>query len=338
MTPALTGSSSAPRRSAAAWLTSALVTAGLLAYFLRGIDSARIVDTALNAAPQPFLAFLALFASGIVARTTRFWILLNRQLSFRGILGITLVRNLLVDLLPARLGELSYVYLVTAKGQRPVEDGLATLATAFLLDLVALSPLVLAALLIVGGGTLVPAWVAWTASGALAIGGTVAVFAAGRVCRLVSGWLSGGPEGRWRVITSTRLRTLAASFDEAKREGVLVPAIALSFVVRLCKYGSAYCLVLSLLMPLGYTFSQLGVFRIFLGSVAAEVAASLPVHGLAGFGTYEAAWTLTLQELGYPRDHAVISGLVAHAITQAIEYLLGGIAFLWLLGRRPGSL
>ncbi len=76
-------------------------------------------DTARNASPGPFLAFLGLFATGVAARTTRFWVLLGRTLPFRAVLGITLVRNLLVDLLPARLGELSYVYLVTTRGRRP---------------------------------------------------------------------------------------------------------------------------------------------------------------------------------------------------------------------------
>jgi uncharacterized membrane protein YbhN (UPF0104 family) len=87
-------------------------------------------------------------------------------------------------------------------------------------------------------------------------------------------------------------------------------------------------------VPLGYSMAELGVLRIFLGSVAAEVAASLPIHGLGGFGTYEAAWALTLEELGYPREHAVISGLLAHAITQAVEYVLGGAAIVWMYRRR----
>ena len=320
----------------AAWVASLAVAAGLLAYVLRGVAIDRIIGTALNASPGPFLAFLGLFATGIAARATRFWILLGRALPFRTVLGITLVRNLLVDLLPARLGELSYVYLVTTKGKRPIEDGVATLAIAFFLDLVALSPLVLAALLIVGGGRLVPPWIAWTASVVLAVGGIVAIFLAGPISRRVSAWLERGTAG-WKATGAVRLRTLAASFDLAKRERLLLPALLLSFVVRLCKYGSAYCLVLSVLVPLGYSMAQLGVLRIFLGSVAAEVAASLPVHGLAGFGTYEAAWTLTLEELGYPRDHAIISGLLAHAITQGIEYVLGGAALIWIFSRRQGA-
>jgi uncharacterized membrane protein YbhN (UPF0104 family) len=322
-------------RSWAAWIASVLVAVALLGYLLRGVDARRMLDTAWNASPGSLLAFATIFAAGVTARTARFWILLGRTLPFGTVFAITLVRNLLVDLLPARLGELSYVYLVTTKGRRPVEDGVATLAVSFLLDLVALSPLVLAALLIVGGGSSVPLWVAWTASGVLAGVGMAALMVASPLARAVSASLRRRTTSARMTTASDRLSALADSVDAAKAQHVLVPALLLSVIVRLCKYGSAYFLVLSLLIPLGYSMEELGVFRIFLGSVAAEVAASLPVHGLAGFGTHEAAWTLTLQELGYPREHAVISGFLAHAITQATEYVLGGAALLWLYGRRP---
>lgn len=327
-------------RSWAAWVISLVIAAGLLAYFLRGIDADRILSTARNAAPRPFVLFLALFATGIAARTTRFWILLRRVVPFGTVLRITLVRNLLVDLLPARLGELSYVYLVRTKGGRSVEEGVATVAVAFLLDLVALAPLVLAAVLVVGAGALVPVRVAWTAAAVLAGGGLAAVWLAGPIARRLARWLDAAASPTWRSAAAVRLRSLARSFDLAKSQRVLLPALLLSIVVRIAKYGSHYCLVLSLLMPLGYSMAELGVLRILLGSVAAEVAAALPVHGLAGFGTYEAAWTLALERLGYPREHAVISGLVAHVITQGIEYVLGGLALVLLFlshgrGRTP---
>lgn len=325
------------RRRWFAWAVSLVITAGLLTYLFRDVPLRSIVDTARGARPEPFFAFLAIFTAGLLLRATRFWILLGRAVPFRLVLGITAVRNLLVDLLPARLGELSYVYLVTTRARRPVEDGVATMAIAFLLDLVALAPLVLCALLLIGGGEAVAPGLATAVSVALAAGGVTAVLSASAVARRVAEWtrrVIASPRGSaW----SGRLEALADRFDRARRDGVLLPAFGLSILVRLAKYGSAYCLVLSLLLPMGYRVEDLAIPRIFLGSVAAELAAALPVHGLAGFGTYETAWALTLEELGYPREHAAISGLLAHAITQGIEYVLGGIALLWLYTRRPGE-
>jgi uncharacterized membrane protein YbhN (UPF0104 family) len=309
------------------------VTAGLFAWLLRGIDVGQVADTAMNAAPGPFSLFLVLLLLGGLARAGRFWVLVGRSVPFRMLLGITLVRNLFVDLLPARLGELSYIYLLTSRAGKPVEEGVATLAISFLLDLVALSPLLLAALLVVGGEGRVPIGVAVTLSATLAMASTAAVLLGGDIARRLGRGLAAASSARWRQAAS-RASVLAAGLDRARQQGVLLPAFGLSLLVRLCKYGGAYCLVLSLMMPLGYSLDQLGPFRIFLGNVAAEVAAALPMHGLAGFGTYEAAWTLALEELGYPREHAVVSGLLAHAITQIVEYALGGFALLWLM--RPG--
>ena len=59
-----------------------------------------------------------------------------------------MARNLFVDLLPARLGELSYVYLLTKRAGRPAEDGLASLFLAVLFDLIALVPLLILAILV----------------------------------------------------------------------------------------------------------------------------------------------------------------------------------------------
>lgn len=317
------------------WAGSLALTVILLAYLLQGIEARQILDTALAASPAPFGIFLVLLTVGAVARAARFWILAGRVVPFPLILGITFVRNLLVDLLPARLGELSYVYLLTTRARRPPEEGVATLAVAFLLDLVALSPLVLVALVVVGSDGRASVGLALLVSAMLAVGGAAAIWLAAPIVREIGRRVDRPGGSTRRRMIAARLDALAASLGQARAEGVLLPAFGLSIVVRLAKYGASYFLVLSLLMPMGYSPGELGVFRIFLGSVAAEVAASLPVHGLAGFGTYEMAWSLALERLGYPREHAVISGLVAHAITQLVEYLFGGLALVWIM--RPGT-
>ncbi|HAK56071.1 MAG: hypothetical protein QF463_01365 [Vicinamibacterales bacterium] len=83
--------------------------------------------------------------------------------------------------------------------------------------------------------------------------------------------------------------------------------------------------------PLGYTAAGLGFFRVFLGVVSAELAAALPVHGIAGFGTFEAAWAMAFSQLGFSREEAIVSGILAHAVSQVVEYCLGGCALLYVM-------
>jgi uncharacterized membrane protein YbhN (UPF0104 family) len=316
------------------WIASVLIAAGLLGYLLRGIDLQQLTVTARGMAPRPFVAFLAINLVGVAARACRFWVLLGRTVPLTLLLGITLVRNLFVDLIPARLGELSYVYLVRRRGGRTVEDALASLAVAVLLDVVALSPLLLLALLTAGGrATLSPAVAVGVSLSVAALGYMALQFGAPIVRTLAGQVDTGRVSTRQRL--ADRLRLFASSLDRARNAGVLGVAFVLSIIVRVCKYGSTYFLVVSILAGLGYASNELSVTPVFLTQLAAELAASLPVHGVAGFGTYEAAWSLALQQFGFPREHAVISGLLAHAFSQLLEYALGGVALLYLM--RPGA-
>ena len=66
----------------------------------------------------------------------------------------------------------------------------------------------------------------------------------------------------------------------------------------------------------------------------AELSATLPIHSLAGFGTYEAAWTLAFTQLGLPTEIAVLSGFATHLLSQIHDYGLGLLAFLWIMRPR----
>jgi uncharacterized membrane protein YbhN (UPF0104 family) len=316
------------------WAASLALTLALFTYLLSQVDVRTLWTTATRLAPGPLLGFFGLALGSLIARATRFCILLGRQLPLSLLTAITVVRNLFVDLLPARVGELSYVYLLVKRGHRPVEDGLATLLVAFLLDVIALAPLLFLAILVVGGGGHLP--IGWLIAAAAVLGGLgyVVLRVAGPVARALAGYVQ--PRS-WRRADAVaqRLRLLADSLGRSHQQRVLLPALALSLLLRLCKYGSVYCLILSIMTPLGYRAGGLGFFRVFLAAVSAELAAALPIHGLAGFGTYEAAWTFSFVQLGFPREHAVVSGILGHAIGQVMEYLLGGLALLWLM--RPSS-
>ena len=319
-----------------AWLVSLAITVGLFAYLLADVDVGDLAALAGQAGPAPLLAFAALMAASIVIRALRFWILLGRAVPLSLLAGITMVRNLFVDLLPARMGELSYVYLVTSRTGRPVEEALATLVLAFLLDVIALAPLLVLAVLVIGGALAAPAEVLVAASAAIAVIGYVALRLAAPVSVMAAGVLEHRAPGRLARL-APRLRLLAGTLADAREQGRLLPALVLSLLLRACKYGSVYCLMLAVLTPLGYTAERLGFFPVFLAAVSAEVAAALPLHGLGGFGTYETAWTLTFSQLGFPREHAVASGILGHLFGQVAEYVVGGLALAWIMRPRASG-
>lgn len=320
-----------------AWLVSLAITAGLFWYLLSQIDPAEILTTARGMTPRYLWAFLALLLAGVITRAARFWVLLGRRAPFPLLTGIVLARNLFVDLLPARLGELSYVYLLTARAGRPVEEGLASLMLAVAFDVVALAPLLVLAVLVVGGGGAVAG--PWLALAAVALG--LVAYAGARVAapigmRLAT-WIvpaDARPTGR-RLQLAALIRKTAEALASVWARGIFAHVLLLSMIVRVCKFGSYYYLVLAIMGGLGLSASGFGVFRVFLGVVGAELAAALPIHGIAGFGTFEAAWALSFTQLGFARADAIMSGILTHAVSQVVEYSLGVVALLFLM--RPAT-
>ena len=313
-----------------------MVTGGLLGYLLSQIEPAELVAAARGMTPRHFRVFLILLLAGVAARALRFRILLGPSVRLPLLTGIVLVRNLFVDLLPARLGELSYVYLLTSRAGRRIEEGLASLMLSVAFDLVALTPLLLLALLTVGSGGSVP--VPWLAAAALILGlaALAGARAAGPLGRAVAHMVApeGSPTTGRRAELGALIRRTALAIDDAWARRVAVPVLAVSIVVRLCKFGSYFFLVLAIMGSRGEPGVDLGFFRVFLGVLSAELAAALPIPTVASFGTFEAAWAVSFVQLGFSREDAIVSGVVAHAVSQLVEYALGGLALVVLLWPR----
>ncbi len=310
-----------------------LVTGGLLGYLLSQIEMAQLAAAARGMSPRHVGAFVALLLAGVAARALRFRLLLGPTVRMPLLTGIVLVRNLFVDLLPARLGEISYVYLLTRRAGRRIEEGLASLMLSVAFDVAALTPLLLLALLTLGSGGSMPA--PWLAAAALALGllalaGARVAGPAGRaVAHVVAS--AGGPAAGRRAELGTLIRRTALAIDDTWARRVAVPVLMVSIVVRLCKFGSYFFLVLAIMESRGGATVDLGFFRVFLGVLSAELAAALPIPTVAGFGTFEAAWAVSFTQLGFSREDAIVSGLLAHAVSQLVEYTCGGLALVAIL-------
>ena len=312
------------------WIASAGVSVGIFAYLLSQIDPTEILLTARRLPARPLIIYAGLVLGGVVARALRFWVLLGRNIGLGLLVGIVFARNLFVDLLPARVGELSYVYLLSRRGHRQAEEGLATLVLSVLFDVVALAPLLILGLVVIGRGEALPTTALVAASATLAAVAYGAILAAEPVSRFLARNLERKSESPLLRNVAARLAVLADALADARARRVFAPVLALSLAVRLCKFGSYYFLVVGIVAALGMT-GTLQFFRVFLGTVAAELAAALPIHGIAGFGTFEAAWALAFVHLGFTREHAIVTGILAHALSQLFEYSLGACALLWLM-------
>ena len=321
------------------------VSGGILVYLFeaQGVDPRGLAGL-LAAISWPGVAgFLLVSLAALVLRAGRYWLLLDRRAAFGPLLLVTLVPNLFVDLVPMRAGAAaSYLYLVTARLGLPVEAGVASFALAFILDTLALAPLLVLAVLFAGTAPIPPLWL--VAGSLVVLAGSVAALA------LLAPVLRGAARGADRLPgplarAGAPMRAAGAEVERLEGRRVLIPALGLSLLLRLAKYGAYYCLLQALLVGQGQPWGSLNFVRVFLAIAGAEMVASLPLPTIASFGPYEAAGALGFTYwLGLPRELATLAATAFHGLSQVHDYGLGLLALLWIMspwvgarrGRREG--
>ena len=154
--PAPSGGAAAPRRvprGLSAWASGSWSRApsSSTCSAAQGADPRALVPLVRAISLPGLLAYVAISAVGLVLRALRYRLLLGRPVPLWPLVLVTAVRNMAVDLVPARAGAAaSYLYLVTARLGLPLEAGVASFALSFILDTLAVAPLLVLALLVVG--------------------------------------------------------------------------------------------------------------------------------------------------------------------------------------------
>ncbi|MCX6565413.1 MAG: lysylphosphatidylglycerol synthase transmembrane domain-containing protein [Candidatus Aminicenantes bacterium] len=293
----------------------------------------------------PLLAYMAISLTAAFLRAWRYRILLRPvPIGWPDIMIVTLVRNAFDDLLPARIGSLSYIYVLNDRLDKPFENAASSFVIAFIYDFLTLGPFVLLAVLAVGGGG-----AAGISTGALVaaaavffvffvlIAWKIAFFV--RLARNVAFALVKRTKWIRRPAVVRAFENLDQTVDILKRKqspGVMPAVFLLSFFVRLGKYLSLFVLLFAVLRSQGVSWGDLSFWKTVLGLTGAEVTAALPVKGLAGFGTWETAWSAALQWMRFDPRLAILSGLGIHLVTNLFEYTLAlsGLAVLAIRRKR----
>ena len=337
--PAPSGAAAAGRRVPRALLRlglGLLVSGAILAYLfaVQGADPRALVPLVRAISLPGLLAYIGVSAVGLILRALRYRVLLGRIVPFWPLVLVTAVRNMAVDLVPARAGAAaSYLYLVTARLGLPLEAGVASFALAFILDTLAVAPLLVLALLAVGSAPLPPAALV---GGSLAIllGSVAALWILAPILRVAAAAAARLPALAGRL--APLLGAAAGEVEQRERARTLVPALGLSLLLRLTKYGAYYCLLQALLASQDQPGLRLSFLRVFLSVAGAELAASLPLPTVMSLGPYEAAGAAGFAYwLGLPRELATLAVTAFHGLSQVHDYALGLLALVWIMAARP---
>jgi len=303
----------------------------LISLLISRIDAAELGRTLARVFVPGLLAYLAIALLGAVLRAWRYRLFLRpRTVRWPDILMATFIRNSFVDLLPARLGSLSLIYVLNKRLGFPFEAATSVFVAAFVYDFLTLAPFVVGAALVVGLGA-----TAISSPALLAVAGAffaIWVLILARLAwffRLAVRIYKKGltlfrlETKKWAEASKEKLAATAESLALIQEKRLTLPFFVISLGIRACKYVSIYFLLFALMRGLGFGFQELSFWKLILGITGAELTSALPVKGLAGFGTWESAWALTFGLMNIDQRFAVLSGLGVHLVTNIFEYSLG---------------
>jgi uncharacterized protein (TIRG00374 family) len=315
--------------------SSLLLSCTVFVYLFTRITFDEITSVITQIPLNAIIMFIFFSLVMSICRAWRYLLLLrsaNSNLRFFSLFLVTLVRNFFSDLLPARIGTLIYIYIVNKRLNVPLSSATSSFAICFLFDIIAVSLL---------GVSVSLCYFSSSRIFSIVIGvGLFILLCTFLVLYLLPWFLEqiGKLIGKSRVLHRLQGGRLEVIVDEIRKEinttkqtGIYGKVFALSLLVRFFKYVSLYALFIGLIVGLGESVKLFPLFKVVSGMIAAELSASLPVSGIAGFGAYEGTWAFVFQLLGYSEKLSVVTSISHHLITQVYGYGLGALAMLVLL-------
>ena len=312
-----------------------------------GAAPARIVDAVRGALPVFVLGYVTCQFAQTFFRAFRARLLLKASLpqgqslpSVMRLILVTFVRGACADMLPARIGELSYVAMLNKGCAIPAADCLSSLSIGLLFDFLALLAVLAVAIPAAAQGmTLLGSLLMLAALCVVGGFGLFSIFPAlAKACERLEGrglFRRRPFAALLRIVTDT-----ADAVTKTRRAGIAPGVAACSIGVRIAKYAGLYCLFVAVTRPIWPVLSHAGVSSVLVALIAAEGAASLPVPTFMSFGSYEAGGLAALTALGFPAADSMAAMLAMHVLSQIIDYSLGGLAFLvftWTARTSPES-
>lgn len=311
----------------------------LVYYMLSRINLSDFKSAILGIYIPTLIIGLVLEFSIDIFRTIRQNLLLGEdRVRFGDMYLISLIRNAFNMTLPARTGEFSYIYFLKRKFKVPVDKGVSTLAIGLIFDLIIIFFMIIISIMIVGINRyeISSKSLILIAAGLLAATIILLIF----LSKIVRGFIKlfefllkkfeNLKNKKVFIYVYEKLIEINESIIIIQKRRIYWKVFLLSLMTRIFKFTSYYFIIHAILYPMGYTFADLSFWVIFLATVAAELSAVLPTHGIAGLGTYEGAFVITFIALGFKEDISIIVGFGYHMI-NLLDTLIVGIIALTLI-------
>jgi uncharacterized protein (TIRG00374 family) len=305
------------------YVLSALLSAVFLGYVLRNLDWS-ILQSAFSDMQWGWLG-MALFAYlvNIALRALRFSSLIySRQVKWIDLVPVSALHNILMYLMPAKTGDVAYVFLAKDRLDVSLTEGTSTLLAARFYDFAVVA--LFLTILLPFSKNEIPDWIFQSALifCFLILLATLGILAFLRFNK--SSLEFEKSEKTANKTFSVRLHTAWKKFIAGLREiqshGAHGKTALLTAGIWLCIYSNFYFAARSMGLPISF-------YHIAIISIVMIPLTLLPLQGFANIGTHEVGWVSVLAAFNYPYETALAIATGTHFILLISVLVSGGAAF-----------
>lgn len=298
---------------------SAVLSLAVLAYMFARLDWQQVCLLMTHLRwPWLLLSLLAYFIS-LLLRTERFRDLLYSRFPRRlDLLAVTGLHNMFNYIMPARSGELSYLFLTKDRFKTPLSEGAASLFASRVYDF--LSTALILLIVLPFAWNKLPAW-------ALQISLLFSLAVIG-VCALIFSLVKNSqvlrrfsPPYPWLARLWLFFERTIAGLQEIQRGRKHMRVALLTIFIWVCLYANLFFIC----QGVGY---GVDFFQVILVSLLMIPLSLAPVQGFANLGTHELAWVTVLMIFGASYESALYVAFGTHFLVMSIILFYGLLSLI----------
>lgn len=310
------------KRNTLIYIISGILSVILLAYLFLNMDW-EILKTAFSNIRWGWIVLaLSAYLVNICLRALRFSALIyTRRIHWLEIVPVSALHNILMYLLPAKTGDVAYVFLAKNRLDVSMTEGTATLLAARFYDF-AIIAVVLAVLLPFTKEDL-PNWIfqASVIFCSIVLLGTLFIFAFLRFGKTsLANQIEEGDKKNLRARIRNTWYKFIAGLREIQSHGAHLRTALLTAGIWLCIYLNFYSAAQSMSLPIS-------LYHVVIISIVMIPLTLLPLQGFMNIGTHEVGWTSVLVAFNYPYETALAIAAGSHFVLLISVVVSGLTAF-----------
>lgn len=308
------------KRNTLIYILSGILTVVLLVYLLTNLDWSILKTSFANLRWHWLLLAFFAYLINIILRALRFSNLIyTRRVPWLDMIPVSSLHNILTYLLPAKTGDVTYIFIAKDRLNVPIAEGTATLFAARFYDFSVVA-LVLAMILPFTKDEM-PAWI-FRSSLIFCILVLTGAFAILTILRFTKP-AEIKEQGTKKNFIS-RVQGAWHKFMEGLREirahGAHLPIALLTAGIWFCLYLNFYSAAQGMSLPISF-------YHVVIISIVMIPLTLLPFQGFANIGTHEIGWGSVLVAFQYPYETALAIAAGSHFVLLLSVMVSGATAF-----------